>query len=121
MTEIQNPSRNIANDDEMSGLFLEVLSKFLSGIDDCLPAVVEVYDAAKNRATVKPLIARLGVNNEIVSRGSLASIPVLQLGAGGFMMRMTPKKGDLGWIKASDRDISLFLQSYQEEKPNTLR
>ena len=45
----QNPSRNTANDDELAGLFLEVLDKFLSGIDDMLPAIVEEYVAETNR------------------------------------------------------------------------
>ena len=117
----QNPSRNTANDDELAGLFVEVLNKFLSGIDDMLPAIVEQYDPATNRATVKPLIQKLGVDNSLTTRASLASVPVFQMGAGGYLINVKPKKGDLGWIKANDRDISLFLQSYKESKPNTLR
>jgi hypothetical protein len=31
------------------------------------------------------------------------------------------KEGDLGWIEASDRDISLFLQTYNTAQPNTFR
>ena len=27
----------------------------------------------------------------------------------------------MGWIKANDRDISLFLQSYTNNRPNTVR
>ena len=123
MTEAinQDPSRNTANDDELAGLFLEVLDKFLAGVDDMLPAIVEQYDPASNRATVKPLIQKLGTNNSLTSRANLASVPVFQMGAGGYLINVKPKKGDLGWIKASDRDISLFLQSYEEAKPNTLR
>ena len=29
--------------------------------------------------------------------------------------------GDIGWIEASDRDISLFLQSYDEQDPASAR
>ena len=120
-TPNQNPSRNTANDDELAGLFVEVLDKFLSGIDDMLPAIVEEYDPVSNRATVKPIIQKLGVDNSLTSRANLASVPVFQMGAGGYVILTKPKKGDLAWIKACDRDISLFLQSYSESKPNTLR
>ena len=54
-------------------------------------------------------------------REVLASVPVLNLGAGGFFVNFNIPAGSLGWIKASDRDISLFLQSYQESIPNTQR
>lgn len=120
-TPNQTPSRNQANDDELAGLFVEVLDKFLSGIDDMLPAIVEQYDAAANRATVKILIQRLGTDGSLTSRASIASVPVFQMGAGGYVIVSKPKQGDLGWVKATDRDISLFLQSYEESKPNTLR
>lgn len=117
----QNPSRNQANNDELAGLFIEVFDKFLSGIDDCLPGIVEDYDAEQNRASVKILIQKVGTNNSLTSRAIIASIPVFQLGAGGFMINCKPVKGDFGWVKATDRDISLFLQNYEETKPNTFR
>ena len=121
-TQDANPSRNTANDDDMAGMFFEVLNKFLANnIDDMLPAIVEQYDPISNRATVRPLIMRIGTDDSLTTRGALASIPVFQLGAGGFMINVKPKQGDIGWVKANDRDISLFLQSYDEAKPNTLR
>jgi hypothetical protein len=56
-----------------------------------------------------------------ISRSNIASIPVLQLGGGGFVLSFPINSGDLGWVKASDRDISLFLDSYAETAPNTQR
>jgi len=116
-----NPSRDQANDDEMSGMFLEVLDKFLSKVDGMLPAIVVKYDAEKNRATVKPLVMRIDTSGELYERADLPSVPVFQIGGGGYMLRFNLKEGDLGWIKANDRDISLFLQSYDQAKPNTFR
>jgi len=45
----------------------------------------------------------------------------MQFGGGGFVLNFNLKPGNLGWIKASDRDISLFLQTFKENAPNTLR
>ena len=121
MTTNANPSRNIANDNELSGLFIEVLGKFLSGVDDMLPAIIKQYDAASNRATVRPVVQVLSTDGGLTNRAPVVSIPVFQLGGGGYMLRLNPRPGDLGWIKANDRDISLFLQSYTDSRPNTYR
>lgn len=106
---------------DMTGTIRYVLTKWLQNTDDMLPAKVIAYDRAKNRASVQPMISVVTTSNKIVSRASIASIPVLQLGGGGFVMSFPIRTGDLGWIKASDRDISLFLQSYTESQPNTAR
>jgi copper chaperone CopZ len=67
------------------------------------------------------MILVVTTENETVRRATIASVPVFQIGAGGFVLNFNLKPGDLGWIKASDRDISLFLQSYNEAAPNTFR
>ena len=59
------------------------------------------------------------VISEIVNQ--IASIPVIQLGGGGYFMSYPIKKDDTGWILASDRDISIFLQSGDASRPQTFR
>jgi hypothetical protein len=59
--------------------------------------------------------------NTQLERAQIASIPVLQLGGGGFVLSFPINPGDIGWIKANDRDISNFLQSYLQSPPNTIR
>ena len=49
------------------------------------------------------------------------TIPVVAHGAGNFLISFNISIGDLGWIEASDRDISLFKQAYEQSKPNTRR
>lgn len=115
------PSRNPANDDNMTGMLREVLRKTLQNTDDLLPAKVQVYDRATNRARVTPLIEVVTTQGERVQRADIPSIPVLLLGGGGFFLSFHLPAGSLGWIKASDRDISLFLQSYTQHAPNTRR
>lgn len=123
MTDNVALSRNPANSTgDASGALREVLAKFLkTSIDDMLPCKIVAYDRDSNRATVKPQIAMLKTDGTTVSRNQLASVPVFNIGGGGFILSFNLKPGDLGWIKASDRDISNFLKSYKESAPNTLR
>jgi hypothetical protein len=97
------------------------IKKQLQATDGQLPAVVVSYDRASNRATVQPLISRLTTAGEPVERATIASVPVLALGGGGFAVTFPLEPGDRGWIEASDRDISLFMQSDEMARPNTLR
>lgn len=118
-TEI--PSIDPADDGDLVGAFRHIFNKMLQNVDDMLPAQVIAYDRASNRATVQPLVMVLTTGNTTVKRASVASIPVFQFGGGGFMLSFNIKAGDIGWIKANDRDISLFLQSTNHSAPNTLR
>lgn len=115
------PSQNPADLGTFQGLFKAVLRKFLQGVDDMLPARVISYDRATNRAQVQPIVAMLTTDGAIVSRAQVASVPVFQIGGGSFLLNFNILPGDLGWIKANDRDISLFLQGYAEQVPNTAR
>lgn len=115
------PSRDPANDGTMLGTLRQVMKKMMQGVDDMLPAQVIAYDRQSNRATVKPLVKVVATNGQSVSRAQIASVPVFQIGGGGFLLNFNLKAGDLGWIKASDRDTSLFLQGYSEQQPNTNR
>lgn len=123
MTEFVNapPSRNPANSDSIAGLLRVFRAKMMQQWDDMLPAQVMAYDRDSNIAQVQPLIAMVTTNNTIVKRAQLAAVPVLQLGGGGFVLSFPVREGDLGWIKACDRDISLFKQGYGSSAPNTQR
>jgi hypothetical protein len=115
------PSRNPGEDNNLTGGLRNILRKTFQNIHGQLPASVVVYDRVKNRAQVKIMIPIVGTNGTIKSRDPIASIPVLALGGGGFCINFPLKPGDFGWIRANDRDISLFLQSLAESKPNTFR
>jgi len=119
--DTQIPSRDFAADGDLSGILNSIFKKLLQKTEGMLPAVVNSYDARNNVATVKPLIMVLGTEGDTVSRGSYAKVPVLALGGGGFHVRFPLKRGNYGWIEACDRDISLFLQTEKEAKPNSLR
>lgn len=117
------PSIDPANEDNLPGLFRHVFNKLMQGVDGMLPArIVAVNDDRNNpRVTVQPLIAIVTTGNEQIARAQIASLPVFQFGAGGYMLSFPLNPGDLGWILASDRDVSIFLQSYNESRPQTFR
>ena len=116
-----NPSQDPADNDTLLGALRLVLRKFLAQTDDMLPAKVIAYDRATNRANVQPMVQMVTTDGQKISRAQVVSVPVLNIGGGGFVLSFPIAAGDLGWIKASDRDISLFLQSYSEAHPNTGR
>lgn len=116
-----NPSRDPANDGTLLGMARQLLDKFLQGVDDMLPARVVSYDRTTNRAVVLPLVKLLTTDGRQVGRAQIASVPVMQFGGGGVALSFNLVAGNLGWIKANDRDISLILQAYSENAPNTLR
>jgi hypothetical protein len=114
------PSIDPADEDTLVGTLRAVLGKFLQGVDDCLPAVV-IAAPTRGRVTVRPQIMMGATDGQKVRRAQIASVPVFSYGAGDFVLSFPVKPGDLGWIKASDRDISLYLQGMAEEWPNTKR
>lgn len=121
MTQARIPSKNPADTGTLPGTLDFVIKKKLMKVDGQLPCVVLNYNRSSNRATVRPLISMLTTQGQPVARAQIASVPVLALGGGGFTMTFPLKSGDLGWIEASDRDISLFMQSMQQTNPNSFR
>ncbi|OCJ20271.1 Gp138 family membrane-puncturing spike protein [Serratia sp. 14-2641] len=121
MAETNLGSSDPASRESLPGVIEFAFKKMLQGIDGQLPAVVISYDREAGRATVRPLISRLTTDGQPVERATIASVPVLALGGGDFVITFPLKAGDKGWIEASDRDISLFMQSNEKSRPNTLR
>lgn len=117
----QVPSKPPAADGNLGAIIEWCLRKLMQKTDGQLPARVVSYDRARNRVRVQPLIAMVSTSGTKISRASLIDIPCLAYGGGGFFVNFPLKAGDFGWIEASDRDTSLFLQSMQEQIPNSKR
>lgn len=116
------PSKDPANESTLGGALQEVFRKMMQRADGMLPAQVIAYDRESNTATVRPIVAVLTTAGTSVPRAQVAKVPVLALGGGGFVINFPLQSGDLGWIEASDRDISLFMQGLSiDQPPNTLR
>lgn len=116
-----NPSQDPANTGSMGGMMREILRKFLQSTDGMLPCTVIAASADRKFVTAKPQIMVMGTDEVLVSRATIAQVPVFTIGAGGFVLTFPVKAGDAGWILASDRDISLYVQSAKETGPNTDR
>ncbi len=101
---------------------MKVVSEYTSKkIEKSLPCIVKEISGDRKTVTVQPLIKIIDRNGESTERQSYISIPVVNMGAGDILISFPIVVGDLGWIDASDRDISLFLQSYSAESPGSRR
>jgi hypothetical protein len=115
------PSKPPASQGNLGAILAWCFNKFMQKTDGQLPAEIISYNRATNRARVRPLISMIATSGQRVSRAPIASVPVVALGGGGFFVNFPLQKGDLGWIEASDRDISLYLQTLAESPPNSKR
>lgn len=120
---IREPNSDQAGREELQGGVTEAIRRFfLNEFEGMLPARVVSYDDATNRAVIQPLVMMGTTGGGKVSRAKVPNIPVYRFGGGGFFMRFPIKPGDLGWLKANDRDISLIFQrGGLEDWPNTTR
>lgn len=91
-------------------------------VDDMLPATVVSYNAATNRAVVKPLSVMVDSAGKQIEREQIGDIPVYRYGGGGFVVTLPVQPGDFGWLKASDRDITHNLTATgTQARPQTGR
>jgi hypothetical protein len=118
-----NPSleRNPALSGTLLGAFNLAINKIIQGLDGRLPASIVGYNRTTNLATVEILIPYVTTGGDVVPRSQIAAVPVQIDGGGGIFISFPLQAGDLGWIEACDRDISLFLQTYKTTQPNTFR
>lgn len=114
-------SKPPAIDGDLGAAFAFIFAKLMQQTDGMLPAEVVGYNRATNRAQVQPLISIISTSGQRIGRAPIAAVPVLALGGGNFFVNFPLGQGDTGWIEASDRDISLFLQSAQMSPPNDTR
>lgn len=117
------PDIDNADDGSMAGALRAFMDAYVrERLDDMLPAAVVSYDRASNRAVLQPLVMLGTTDGGKVSRARLANVPVFRFGGGGFFISVPLQPGDFGWVKASDRDISLVMQrGGLEDWPNTKR
>lgn len=99
----------------------KMLNDFLLNVDDCLPAIIVSYNRITNVATVKPLIPRITVDDVVVPRNTIVNVQVFSIGGGGFHLNFPLAQGDLGWIKAADRDLDAFKKALTAAAPATCR
>ena len=108
------------SDNAFMDLVREMLVMSKKAIEVSIPCVVTKV-ISRTKVNVRPLIKIVGQDGTAYDRDVIEGIPVFTAGGGDRFISFPVKVGDLGWIDASDRDISLFLQSYANEQPPTNR
>lgn len=111
------PNIQPANNDTLVGAVKFALPEYMKGLNTVMPAKIINFDRTINRAQVQVLINVVSTGNQQIQNVQIASVPTLILGGGGFMLSFPLNPGDLGWLIATDRDMSLFLQNYQAAAP----
>ena len=115
------PAHNPADENTLDGLNNVLIDKISIGIQNVIPAIVQSYDKATNRAVVKPAITGVASQGQKVPKEPYIDIPVLNISGGGFVISFPIKAGDTGWLIACDRNISIFKQNLEESAPNDIR
>lgn len=118
---INVPDIDPADNYSLVGAVKFAFQKSQQNMNSMLPARVIAYDRTTNRAQVQIMINLITTGGQQVPRPQVASVPVFIFGCAGFSISMPLTTGDLGWLIANDRDISLFLQTYEQTPPNTTR
>lgn len=121
MANQNNPSGSLLADSSLDGVMSLMGRKLLMEKDDMLPARIISWDPATNRAQIEILYHTTMTSGDMHQLSAPAEVPVQFPGGGGFVLVFPLKPGSLGWIKAADRDMSLFLQSYEAQPGNTPR
>ena len=110
--------------DEYENLLPELVGAILAAtkrsLEVSIPCIVTKV-ISRTKVNVRPLIKIVAQDGTASSRAVIEGLPVFTAGAGDKFMSFPVAAGNIGWIDACDRDISLFLQSYSEEEPPTDR
>ncbi len=119
MTEEFNPpSIDPAQRDSIMGTIQFIIDKMvMQEIDKMMPCRVVAVQG--NRVSVQILVNMVSTAGKQVKRAQIPNIPIYQPSAGGYVINLPVQAGDKGWIKATDTDISLFLQNLKQCPPNT--
>lgn len=121
MSNKQILTQQLNEDKSLTAAVNRAVESRLMDTDGMIPAIVVAYDRKSNIATVKPAIHIVKTDGVTRSRNPVTRISVLSMGGGNFMINFPVAAGDLGWIVAGDRDISLYKEALAEQPPNSSR
>lgn len=113
------PSNNPANTNSEAGKQEFLFDKLLGKIEKIAPVQIISYNRQKNRAVVQILNQSITSEGGKIPRKQLTDIPALQLCGGDFVLSFPIKAGDIGWLCAADRNISIFKQTLKMFAPAT--
>ena len=105
-------------------LVREILAATKRSLEVSIPCIVTKV-ISRTKVDVRPLIKIVAKDGVSMERAIIEGLPVFTAGAGGGnggkFISFPVTVGDIGWLDACDRDISLFLQSYENVEPPSSR
>lgn len=111
---------NQTSENQLVDLIRALSDSIKKEIEVKIPCIVTAVTNRK-KVTVRPLIKIVGKDGQTYSRDVIEGVPVFIYGAGDKLISFPVAVGNKGWLEASDRDLSLFLQSFDEAEPPTKR
>ena len=111
---------NESSEKQLVDLIKQLMSTVKKELEVSIPCEITAVTSRK-KVTVKPLIKIVDKLGNTYSRDVIEGVPVFALGTSNMVASMPVAVGDKGWLQASDRDLSLFLQSFEESEPPTNR
>lgn len=98
----------------------EIIAATKRALEVSIPCIVTKV-ISRTKVDVRPLIKIVLKDGTSRDRAIIPGLPVFTGGAGDKFISFPVAVGDIGWLEACDRDISLFLQSYGNVEPPTNR
>lgn len=109
------------DDGSISAALHAMVAGILSGIHTCMPAVVESYEYAKQRASVKPVLTRAYKDGTLATFPVITNVPVLFPRAGTASLTFPVAKGDTVLCLFSERSLDLYLANGDTSEINAER
>ncbi|AUG84963.1 hypothetical protein MAELSTROM_44 [Pseudoalteromonas phage Maelstrom] len=108
------------NENLLPDLVRDIMNATKRAVEVSLPCIVTKV-ISRTKVNVRPLIKVVMQDGTSRQRDIIEGLPIATFGAGDKFISFNVTKGDIGWLDACDRDISLFLQSYANVEPPTSR
>jgi len=110
-----NPETDYSDPTNCFKFFFEQMIK---GLFVCVPGIIETYDPLTKRAKVHPAINLKKTDGTTVQQSSIANVPVVWPGGGGFSLLSPLPSGTPVKISFSQRGITQFKETFDEVDPD---
>lgn len=97
------------NDTSISEAIKNLVKGILSGVHTCMPAQVDSYDPAKQKATVKPLLKRAYADGKYTVFPSITDVPVIFPRSGKASLTLPVNAGDTVMLVFAERSMDQWL------------
>lgn len=102
--------------------FIQLMTrKISSGIKVAMPATIEEYDFATQKASVKIDMQEAIGEDGVIDYPVLTNVPIIFPRSGGASLTMPVKRGDHCLLLFLDRDITAWLLGAKSKKPPSQR